>query len=69
MKTENGALNDCSQRQVVEKLSELFPDIGITVLAKALIIKSVSTTMNKKMSDEHDAVKISCNLRKFFTYT
>ena len=69
METENGALNNCSQRQVVEKLSELFPDIGITVLAKALIIKSVSTTMNTKMSDEHNAVKTGCDLKKFFTYT
>ena len=69
MKTENGALNDCSQRQVVEKLSELFPDIGITVLAKALIIKSVSTTMNTKMRNEHDVVKTSCDHKKFFTYT
>ena len=69
MKTENGALNDCSQRQVVEKLSELFPDIGITVLAKALIIKSVSTTMITKMRNEHDVAKISNDLKKFFTYT
>ena len=42
METEDGALYYGGQWEVVEKLSELFPNIGITILTKALIIESIS---------------------------
>ena len=33
--------NDSSQGQVVKKLSELLPDVGIAILAQAFVIESV----------------------------
>ena len=43
MQTEDLALDDGGQRQIIEKLSECFPDIGIAVLAEALVVESVAT--------------------------
>ena len=48
MKTEDRVLNHCSEWQVVEELSELFPHVGITVLAEALIIESVSKSQRER---------------------
>jgi hypothetical protein len=45
METENLIFNDSSKGKVVEKLCEYFPDIGITVLSEALVIKTVSKTL------------------------
>ena len=42
METEDGVLYYGSQRKVVKKLSELFPNIGITIFTQALIIESIS---------------------------
>lgn len=42
METENLVFNDSSKGKVVEKLCEYFPDIGITVLSEALVIKTVT---------------------------
>jgi len=41
METENLIFNDSSKGKIVEKLCEYFPDIGITVLSEALVIKTV----------------------------
>ena len=41
MKAEDLVLDDSSQRQVVKELSELLPDIGVAVLAQALIVKAI----------------------------
>ena len=41
METEDLVLNDSSQRQVVEELCELLPNIGISVLSQALIIETI----------------------------
>lgn len=41
METEDGVLNHSSQWEVVEQLSELFPHVGISVLAQAFIIESI----------------------------
>ena len=41
VETENLVLNDGSQRQVVEKLSELLPYVSVAVLSEALIIETV----------------------------
>jgi uncharacterized protein involved in propanediol utilization len=43
VETEDLALYDGRQGQIIEKLSECFPDIGIAVLAEALVVESVAT--------------------------
>ena len=42
METEDGILYHSGQWQVVKQLCELFPHVGISVLAQALIIESIS---------------------------
>lgn len=42
VKTENLTLNDCSQRKIIEKFCELFPDIGVSVLSQAFIIETIA---------------------------
>lgn len=46
MQAEYLILNHGCQWQVVEKLSEDFPHVGITVLSKALIVETISNTLN-----------------------
>jgi len=41
MKAEDAAFNDGGQRQVIEQACEILPNIGISVLSQALIIKSI----------------------------
>lgn len=41
MKTEDLVLNDGGQRQVVKQLGELLPDVGVSVLAEALVIETI----------------------------
>ncbi len=41
MQAEHLVLDDSSQGQEIEELSELFPNVGVTVLAKALIIEAI----------------------------
>lgn len=41
MKTENLIVNQGGKRQVVEQVCEVFPDIGIAVLAEALVVKAI----------------------------
>ena len=41
MKAENIALDNSSQRKVVEEVGEGLPDLGITILTKALIVESI----------------------------
>ena len=41
METEDGILDHSSQWEVIEQLCELFPHVGISVLAQALIIEAV----------------------------
>ena len=42
METENLAFDNCCKREIVEKFCEVFPDISITILAKAFIIKAIT---------------------------
>ena len=42
MKTEDLVLDHCSQRKHIKEISEVFPNISITVLAKTLIIETVN---------------------------
>lgn len=41
MEAEDGVLNNSSEWEVVEKLSELFPDIGISILTQALVVETI----------------------------
>ena len=41
METEDLVLNNSGEGQVVKQLSELLPDVGVTVLAEAFIVESV----------------------------
>lgn len=41
MQTENLLFDDGRKRKIVEELSELLPDLGISVLAQALIVEAV----------------------------
>ena len=47
MKAEDLVLDDSSQRQVVKELCELLPDIGVAVLAQALIVEAIP--VNKRI--------------------
>jgi hypothetical protein len=46
MQTEYLILDHSCQWQVVEKFSEDFPHVGITVLPQALIVEPVANTLN-----------------------
>ena len=48
MEAEDLVLNNSCEWEVVEQLSELFPDIGVSVLTQAFIIESIPTV--KRMS-------------------
>jgi hypothetical protein len=41
MEAEDVVLNDCGQRQVVEKRGEVLPNICISVLSQALIVETI----------------------------
>ena len=42
VEAEDGVLDNSRQRQEIEKLSELFPDVSISVLSEALIVEAIS---------------------------
>jgi ActR/RegA family two-component response regulator len=41
MKTENRVINDGCKWQIIEKLSEVNPDIRVSVLTEALIVEAI----------------------------
>jgi hypothetical protein len=41
VQTEDLIVNQCSQRQVVEQICEVLPDIGVAVLAETLVVEAV----------------------------
>ena len=41
MKAENGVIDDSSQRKIIKQLSEVNPDIGVSILPQALVIEPV----------------------------
>lgn len=41
MKAENFLFNDSGKRKVIKEVCEVFPNISVTVLPQALIIKTV----------------------------
>ena len=42
MQTEVLLLNDSSQGKAVKQLRELFPHVGVSVLAQALVVEAVT---------------------------
>lgn len=42
MKAEELILNDSSEGKVIEELSQALPYVGVSVLAAALIVKSIN---------------------------
>jgi hypothetical protein len=50
MEAEDLVLNYSGERQVVKQLSELLPDVSVTVLSEALIVESVT----KRIKIERD---------------
>jgi hypothetical protein len=38
---ERTQLTQSSERKVIEKVSEIFPDIGVAILAKTFIVKTI----------------------------
>lgn len=42
MQGENLILNECSDGHVVEQVSQILPNRGVSVLANALVIESVA---------------------------
>ena len=40
----NLTLNKCCQRQIIKKVSEKLPNVGIAILPQALVIKSIPDT-------------------------
>ena len=42
VQAEDVALNDGSEREVVEKTCEVLPDIGVSVLTQALVVESIN---------------------------
>jgi hypothetical protein len=41
MQAENFLLNNSSEGEVIEEISEVFPHISVSILPKALIIKTI----------------------------
>ena len=41
MQAEHLVLNDSGEREEIEELCELFPNIGISVFAKTLVIEAI----------------------------
>ena len=41
VEAEDGVLDDSSQGQEVEELSELFPDVSIAIFSQALVIEAI----------------------------
>lgn len=41
VEAENLAFDDCSEREVVEKLSEMLPHIGVSVLSQAFVVEAI----------------------------
>ena len=54
VKAENLAFNDCSEGQVIEKLSEMLPYIGVSVFPQAFIVEAIPSQdkMNRKSTLE-----------------
>lgn len=54
MEAEDLIFDDCSERQVVEKFSKLFPNISVAILAQTFVIEPipvfVSNKIKKRMS-------------------
>jgi len=50
MQTKDLVLDDSGQRQVVEELRELFPNVRVAVLAKTFVVETVPISSNLHVS-------------------
>jgi len=41
VEAENSVINNCSKGKIIEQLSEVNPDVGVTVLAQAFVIEAI----------------------------
>ena len=46
MKAENGVINNSSEWQIIEELSEIDPHIWVSILAQALIIEAIAKNIS-----------------------
>lgn len=46
VETEDLALNDGGQREVVEELSELLPDVGVSILSQTLVVETIPIVLS-----------------------
>lgn len=42
METEDLAFNNCSHGKVIKEVSEVFPDIGVSILSETFIVESIN---------------------------
>lgn len=62
MQAEELILNHCGKREVIEQLSEAFPDIGVAIFAGALIVEAVDLCDLARLmvaSEDGDAVFVA----------
>ena len=49
MKAEDLILDHCSQGQVIEKFCEALPDVSVSILAKALIVETITIIIKSQI--------------------
>jgi hypothetical protein len=42
VEAEDLIFNECSERKVIEKVREIFPDIGVAIFTQALVVESIN---------------------------
>jgi hypothetical protein len=67
VQTEDLVVDECGQREVVEKICEVLPDIGVAVLAEALVVEAVDLSNLPGLvvtSENRDALRVA-NLESY----
>ena len=62
VQTEDLVFNESSEGEVVEKVGEIFPDVGVSIFAEALVVEAVDLrdlTGFVVTSDQRYSVRIS----------
>jgi hypothetical protein len=62
VETENLVVDQGGQREVIEKIREVFPDICVSVLAKALVVEAVHLSDLSRLvvsTEDGDALGVS----------
>jgi len=42
VQTKDLPVHKCSQRQIIEQVGKILPDVGVPIFAEALVVKSVN---------------------------